>query len=262
MRSRLFAIYEYCSCVIAGVNVKDNSLFCPFPLVRELYVISDEMREAYEALFGVRGYVIRNFSVERRETEAPRGDASDGLTIVYAGGLHYNRWQVLSQIGRALHQINQRSPVPGRLKVYSAQRLGDEIVASLSVEGACEFCGGVSAAEIADVYGGADILLHVESFDRKAMASTCYSFSTKIPEYLSAGRCVMAVGPASVASIRYLSGCACTVSDPADLPAQLERLLRDGDCRAAIRARCRARYERDFSPESREACLRRILSGE
>ena len=231
-------------------------------ITKELYVISDEMKEAYRRLFGMEGYVVRNFSVEKISgcVDVVKDRDIKGLIMVYAGGLHYSRWKVLAQIAAELKRLNDSSKIKCRLMIYSAQKIADEIVECLSVEGASAFCGGASAAQIPGIYAGADMLLHVESFEKKAIASTKYSFSTKIPEYLSAEKCVFAVGPAEVASVRYLSGFACVVSENDSLSSTLTHLLNDASFRQSIKVNCIKKYEEDFSPKKQEECLARILS--
>lgn len=228
---------------------------------KELYVISEEMRQAYEKIFHMDSYIIRNFSVERKaESPEEQHGTSNGLTMVYAGGLHYKRWQVLSEIANTLKEINASNEIACQLKIYSSQNISDEIIEKIDIEGASEFCGGASASQIADIYAAADILLHVESFEKKAIASTKYSFSTKIPEYLSASKCVLAVGPAEVASVRYLTDFACAVSDYAELSPTLTKLINDGEYRNSIKSCCEGRYEKDFSRKKQKECLERILN--
>jgi len=208
-------------------------------ITKEMYVISDEMQEAYYKLFGLQGCVIRNFSVEKKvQNEEKKFRQNRSLNMVYAGGLHYNRWQVLAQIANALQEVNRFGNGDCQLKIYSSQNIPSEIVEKISVEGISEFCGSATASQIADIYANADILLHVESFDKKAIASTKYSFSTKIPEYLSASKCVLAVGPAEVASIRYLRNFACVVCSDAELGDVLTRLVNDNEYRDRILLRC------------------------
>ena len=105
----------------------------------------------------------------------------------------------------------------------------------------------------------ADILLHVESFDKKAIASTKYSFSTKIPEYLSAGKCVFAVGPSNVASIKYLSQFSCVSNENDDIYNELLNLINDNDLRNKIKIKCEEQFERDFSDKKQQESLKRIL---
>lgn len=231
------------------------------PTVREFYVISDEMKDAYSTFLGVDSYVIRNFSVEKNDKlhEKMNNRSSNYLTMVYAGGLHYNRWQVLQRIAEALNSINNLDKRKCYLKVYSSQNLSDKIIKKINLDGVSEFCGSVPASQIANIYAGADILLHVESFEKKAIASTKYSFSTKIPEYLSADKCVLAVGPAEVASVRYLADFACVIDDDANIRAVLSKLIFDDDYRNSIQSSCQVRYEKDFSRIKQKACLEHIL---
>ena len=228
----------------------------------ELYVISEQMREAYREVFQMDSCVIRNFSVEKSADDpAFSGEAGSGcLTMVYAGGLHYNRWKVLNQIAEDLKEINSQGQAKCILKIYSAQNISSEILEKLNVEGGSEFCGGASASQISEIYSKSDILLHVESFDKKAIASTKYSFSTKIPEYLSADKCVLAVGPAEVASISYLSNFACTVSDSSKLSAALAKVINDDDYRKSVEINCSKQYEKDFSQLKQRECLSRIFA--
>ena len=229
-------------------------------ITKDLYVISEEMKEAYKKLFKVEGYVIRNFSVERVAQSLDKMNSStDNLVMLYAGGLHYNRWKVLSKIANALKCINESNPIKCQLKIYSSQNISDKIINQITVEGASEFCGSAAASQIAILYGSSNILLHVESFDRKAIASTKYSFSTKIPEYLSAGKCVLAVGPLEVASIQYLSKCASVISDDNSLVGRLTDLVNNAEYREMIKQTCEKTYIEDFSHQKQEESLKQIM---
>ena len=230
-------------------------------ITKEVYVISDEMKEAYFKLLGVNSYVIRNFSVEKKNSnEKQLNFLSDGLTMVYAGGLHYDRWQVLSAIADALKTINTSNSAKCQLKIYSSQNISDNIIEKLNVDSVSEFCGSASALQIADIYSSADILLHVESFNKRAIASTKYSFSTKIPEYLSAGKCILAVGPSEVASIRYLTSFSCVISDGTKLISALTKLINDNEYRTQIASNSEEQYEKDFSKKKQKESLKLILS--
>lgn len=229
--------------------------------VEELYVISDEMKYAYDSLFKVDSCVIRNFSIEKKEIAIEKNNIQrETVTMVYAGGLHYNRWKVLAQIANTLQKINCSCEKKCFLKIYSSQNISKKILKKITVANAAEFCGSASASEIADIYYNSDVLLHVESFDKRAIAATKYSFSTKIPEYLSAGRCVLAVGPAEVASIRYLADFACVICDDTNLIPALEKIILDDDYRNLIQNACKVRFEADFSGNKQKECLERILS--
>lgn len=231
-------------------------------IINELFVISDEMRKAYKELFLVDSYVIRNFSAESKNdnNKEEANTIANVLNITYAGGLHYNRWKVLGLIADAINKINQTSENKCFLSIYSSQNISDKIVDRINIEGASQFCGSAPADEIANIYSNADILLHVESFDKKSIASTQYSFSTKIPEYLSADKCVLAVGPSEVASIKYLSRFACVINNEEDVFNTLETLIKDNEYRESIKLNCKMYYEQDFSEIKQKECLEYILS--
>ena len=50
----------------------------------------------------------------------------------------------------------------------------------------------------------ADVVLHIESFDRDNIETVRYSFSTKIIDCLQSGNQVLGIGPKGIASIEYL----------------------------------------------------------
>jgi len=67
-----------------------------------------------------------------------------------------------------------------------------------------QYVGSVNENEIVEEMGKYDILIDVESFDRKMKYKTRLYISTKIPEYLASGKPILAVGPDDISSIRYL----------------------------------------------------------
>lgn len=243
-------------------NLLKNKIKNTLKSVDELYVISEEMKIAYAELFQRKGYVIRNFSVERnnRIYQNDSNSTKDKLIMVYAGGLHYNRWKVLAQIAKELNELNKVNDIKCCLHIYSSQNIEDEIINQIEIDNASKFCGSAAASQIADIYAKSDILLHVESFEDKAIASTKYSFSTKIPEYLSAGKCVLAVGPDEVASMRYLANFACVITNQISITETLNKLINDNNYRDYIKHNCEQQFENDFSTKKQEECLARILA--
>jgi len=75
--------------------------------------------------------------------------------------------------------------------------------------------GHVPPEGVPAVQRDADVLVHVEAFDRASRRYTHYSISTKIPEYMAAGRPILAYGPAEAASLKYIlkSQCGLAVSE-------------------------------------------------
>jgi glycosyltransferase involved in cell wall biosynthesis len=84
----------------------------------------------------------------------------------------------------------------------------------------------------------ANVLVHVESFGSAERQYTRLSVSTKIPQYMSAGRPILAYGPGDVASCQYVqdssSGVVVGRQDRQDLTDALRRLCADADLRARL----------------------------
>src|SRR5690606_25522384 len=91
--------------------------------------------------------------------------------------------------------------------------------------------GKVSYSIIPDILSDADILLHVESFDKKEMLATSLSFSTKLVDYFMAGRCIVALGWVNSASIKYLETkeAAIVINDLSEIENVLLDLLNSKD---------------------------------
>ena len=60
--------------------------------------------------------------------------STDNLVMLYAGGLHYNRWKVLSKIANALKCINESNPIKCQLKIYSSQNISDKIINQIIIK--------------------------------------------------------------------------------------------------------------------------------
>ncbi|MBR0575569.1 glycosyltransferase [Proteiniclasticum sp. BAD-10] len=168
-------------------------------LSKNVITISDEMSNEYENLYGGNYTTLMN-SVERKDI----GDEPKDLRLIYAGNVSLNRWKVLKNIGKALDQINQKRSMDYSLDIYTPTVLPQEIIQEFNNISSINIGGSLNQEELAEQINNSSILIHVESFDKKMMKITRLSISTKIPEYMASKRCIFAVGPDKVASIKYL----------------------------------------------------------
>ena len=90
------------------------------------------------------------------------------------------------------------------LSIYSGKRPYESVMNAITDVPYIQYVGSVNENEIVEEMGKYDILIDVESFDRKMKYKTRLSISTKIPEYLASGKPILAVGPDDISSIRYL----------------------------------------------------------
>lgn len=147
------------------------------------------------------------------------------LRLVYVGGLHLGRWRSLMDIAHALEGLGVGGPKP-QLFIYAPKddiaRYREAFLGPTTVRVA----GPIAGREVSKVLSDADLLVHVESFDENIRRYTRLSVSTKIPQYMAAGRPIFAYGPPDLASMRHIStakaGIVAGENDSRSLAALLE----------------------------------------
>ena len=194
-----------------------------------LLPICDSMDREYRDMFRIPSHVLRT-PVEERDLHL-RPDAEQ---ISYIGNLDFNRYRQLIDIGRTLKKI--ASPdTPCRLDVYSQER-NPEILNVMTEENGIRFHGAISSEEVDRVMAESRMVVHTESFDPVTAEIVRYSVSTKIPESLMNGPCLLAYGPEGIESIEYLkrNGAAFVITSPGDLEQGMRTVLSDGALRSGI----------------------------
>jgi len=168
-----------------------------------VFAIGDKMAIEYQKRFGGLFKVAMN-SIEISDDVTPYILKNTIVKFVYAGNLGLNRWKVLSRIGKCLYEIKKENNIDVELDIYSLDTPNKNILKQLNIDNVMSYKGSLMQDNLIKVRNASDILIHVESFDRKNKYITRLSVSTKIPEYLLSKRCILAVGPADIASIQYI----------------------------------------------------------
>jgi glycosyltransferase involved in cell wall biosynthesis len=202
--------------------------------------ISEPMAREYERRYRLPFAAFGN-CVAMAEFAGPPDPSAAGpdgsVELVYAGGLHLDRWRSLRRVGEAVDRLAAGFPKV-RLTVHAPAadlaRYGGRFAGLNRVRMGRELAGD----EVAAALRSADVLVHVESFETGNRQHTRYSLSTKIPQYLAAGRPVLGFGPAELASMAHLqaarAGAVVGVDDPAVLAGELSRLCADGALRERL----------------------------
>lgn len=187
---------------------------------KELITIGPKMSEAYSKHFNKKCTELMN-SVQCK-TSASKSD-NEVFTFSYVGNLHSNRWKSLVDIGNAVNSLG----IDAVINVYTASDTDGKIGAALANVKCIKLCGKIPAESVEEVLEGSDALLFVESFNKRSKASTMYSLSTKIPEYLNSGRPVFAYGPADISSIEYLKNndLAVVCTDKAEISEGVKKIF-------------------------------------
>lgn len=185
------------------------------------YCINSYMCKAYEQYFDRRFSILTN-SV--RVEKCVDVKTVNPIVISYFGGLHLNRWKMIMRFSTLL-------PVNVILNVYTFNELSID-KKDMMIKSNVILNSGLGGDELKCAISNSDVLLHVESDDPTNKSLTMLSMSTKIPEYLMAGRLVLGFGPKDVSSMKFIDenevGIVVSSSNSdADIKKKLSILVKD-----------------------------------
>lgn len=184
----------------------------------------------YEAVFTPSSKEYISMKIHPQTKQFP-------VVFRYFGNLGLERWKPLEKLGKAIANYNQDRQI-AILEVYSTLVYPDAI-AKLNIPNGCVFKGWVYGEEYLNLLETADIAVHVESFSEEMCRRTRLSISTKIADYLGAGKCIMAIGQAELASIRHLNKVAFMINDLSELEEKLKNLIENPELRMQLSERAK-----------------------
>ncbi len=226
----------------------------------KVITICDYMAEEYKQRFG-GSYVSLLNSVE--EIEKTEEDKSK-IDFIFAGNVGINRHKVLLNIGRALDEINHELRTDMRLNIYTPQGTSQEVIKKFDSLDSINYGGSLNSHELKEARKNSNYLVHVESFDKKMIIVTRLSISTKIPEYLASHRCIFAVGPNSVSSMKYLieneAGFACTESGVKAIKESILKMISDADIKEKRIKNQTKLYEKNHKAVDTQRIIEEIVS--
>ena len=210
------------------------------------FTISNKMKIRYKEIFGKDSIVLMNL-IDPMRDQFTVSLANPTLTFLYAGGFHHNRFKTLFLLSKAIKKYNANFGIKKKayLKIYSNQKPNSSILSDIVIPGSSEFGGSLKNRELKKVLNSCDIPVHVESFDKSSIEATRLSISTKIPEYLSLGKPVLAIGPKELASMEYLENAAFCITDPNSLYTDLLRLISNQKIRTDLSNRAINKFEKN-----------------
>lgn len=192
-----------------------------------LYVISNAQKKDYEKAFKKECKVLTKGA--DFEGEAPTKESYNSpLQLVFTGNVGLNRWKSLAHIANVLEKIN-RDGVKAQLRIYTGNSLTKKMDKALNKGESSFVMGSVPSSEVPKIQREADFLVHVEAQDLKNRLLLRQSFSTKLVDYFSQARPILAYGPKNVASIEHLisNECALVADNEEELYEKLTRILND-----------------------------------
>jgi hypothetical protein len=214
-----------------------------------VFTICPEMAREFKDFFGVDSECLINCNLVAPFYDGISSDKNK-ITVVYAGGLHLGRKHSLCEFAERMSNTCSAAGYKFSLDIYTNDPSCDLISSKFDSLG-ITYKGSLPWSKLQSKLRTADFLLHVESFEPRVISKTRLSLSTKIPEYLSSGTCVLAYGPEELASIKLFKnervGISLSLRDPSSW-ANLERALIDRVYKDDISSRAHTYVKNHFSP--------------
>lgn len=190
----------------------------------EMFTITQIEGDETDRDFGTKSIVLTkgidytNLQFENKPPHTP-------IKMVYTGNLLIRRAASLVEISKAMGNIN-KDKTKIVFDIYTPTELDKKTSAILNQNG-CVLHQPVSKEQVKVLQQGADIVVFVESLEKKHRFDARLSFSTKLTDYFASGKCIFAIGDKEIAPIRYLNQyeCAVTCSDYGDVESCLDRLV-------------------------------------
>ncbi|MEI8122025.1 MAG: glycosyltransferase [bacterium] len=200
---------------------------------------SEPLGKLYSKRYGIPSSTfippVQHSEIHAGQAPAPVSH-SEGIKFVYVGGLHLNRWQQLIEIGTILAKVQTQSKA--ELVIYAPESHLRQHQAALLAQPCIRVAGALKQDAVFPILRQADVLVHVESFDPQIQRYTWMSVSTKIPQYMAAGRPILAYGPAALASLQHIEETSCGIvvghRDSAELLAAVRRLQDEPGLRGCL----------------------------
>lgn len=173
------------------------------PLARgtkEMFVIVEKEKEDTDQRFGTNSKILTksidftNRAYEHRKPNKP-------IKFIYTGSMIIGRDKTLALLADTINEING-DDVKAELYIYSQTEPNDAIKSRIN-NGASHFCGKISRDRVLEEQRKADIVVFAEALEGKEANMAKLSFSTKITDYISNGKCVLAIGKDYIAPIDY-----------------------------------------------------------
>ena len=145
--------------------------------------------------------------------------------VSYFGNMGYDRSKVLVEVANLLKSLKQNI----KFNVYGKGL--PEAIKRLEGCPNMNYQGFIPYSKIIDVIHKSDIVLHVESRDKKHAEVLKYGFSTKIADCLASGKPFLLYSSKEIACAQYLieNDCAWVVDNPDQFKVAVRSILSDED---------------------------------
>ena len=167
----------------------------------EMFTITKTEARDTDKLFGTHSVVLTK-GIDYSNLQFVEPQPQTPVRMVYTGNLLIGRGSSLAAISKALANIN-RNGLKITLDIYSPTELDPKTMKLLNSNG-CTFHPPVPKQEVEAIQQNADVVVFVESLEKAHRYAARLSFSTKLTDYFKSGKCIFAIGDATIAPVEYL----------------------------------------------------------
>lgn len=165
-----------------------------------VFAINPQMKKELDARYGIQSVLLTK--PIREIGPFVKYEPSSPIRLLYTGKLIIGRDKTIADIVEAIQMVN-KDKQRVLLEIYSPTQLTEKMRQRIDVPGTCVLNDPIPQSEVFKKQQEADVLLFVESLSGTDTAARL-SFSTKITDYLSSGKCIWAIGSNKLAPIQYL----------------------------------------------------------
>ena len=196
----------------------------------EMFVIVDKEKEDTDEKFGTDSVILTKSIDFSNKSFIPKV-LNSPLRFVYTGNLLIGRDASLSLVADAINRINEETgKTIAELYIYSQTNPKEETMEHINCKDS-HFCGSIPHQEVEQKLQEADVVVFAEALSGKQANIAILSFSTKITDYLSNGKCILAIGKEYIAPIDYFSKyqSALIASSPNDVYTKIKHIVDNPD---------------------------------
>lgn len=168
-------------------------------LTNEFFAISQYTKKEADDFFGIECHLLTKPLLHEPIIQAFNGEKP--IKMLYTGSLIIGRDRSLLRLSKALKKINCGKGLV-EVNVYTQTELSARMLEEVENE-YCHVHKPIPQNEAFKKQNEADILLFLEDIDGKDAKVARLSFSTKITDYLSTGKCILAIGNIDTAPMQY-----------------------------------------------------------
>ncbi len=192
----------------------------------QMFTITKTEAEDTDRLFGTHSVVLTK-GIDYSKLQFKEQPVTEPIRMVYTGKLVIGRHYSLMAISEALSRINKDS-TKIVLDIYSGDTFDEKVMTMFNSNGCC-FHGLVPKEEVSGIQNSADVVVFVESLEKRYRYTARLSFSTKLTDYFKSGKCIFAIGDKDIAPIQYLkeNDAAIIACEYKEIEEQLCKLVED-----------------------------------